>query len=60
MAQNKSAKHGSRVSKLVVASERRDAKLSKKTEDKKQSELLPSDGNDNADISPRVAFLAYN
>ncbi len=23
-------------------------------------ELLPSDRNENADISPRVAFLAYN
>ena len=27
---------------------------------RKPMEMLPSDGNDNADISPHIAFLSYN
>ncbi len=31
-----------------------------RVEQREEVEMLPSDTNDSSDISPRIAFLAYN
>jgi hypothetical protein len=54
------AKQGARKSSVQSEDDQPDGNASRAAKGADAPELLPSDTNDAADISPRIAFLAYN
>jgi hypothetical protein len=60
MTQHSRPKETGAAPKLVKSAQPTASQSTTKSKSMKKSEMLPSDGNDNSGISPRVAFLAYN
>lgn len=60
MSKKDGAKRATRKSSTRDDDDQPPGRSTRKNDGKDTPELLPSDMNDSTDVSPRVAFLAYN